>query len=313
MHHLLMAIASRPHTAALLLTILVLESAVLLACALVNRPSVQHPHSQNHHSRIHTDNKKNPESNFWIAIEQNNTLVSDRIPAIPQLDKETGTLSPGAYRNRCGDKDDVVAPCLIAVGIQPPLSNNANSNDSGDIWIEGVKNCQKLIDAGFNTFRVDNFNCYEYDKGTSNISKIIGRKKNKRRRSPSSIALERMKQHTMQSEMRHNTEKHFYHLLQQGTPPSVLRNCHFSVNVDIPAILSQDIIGIDQDTSYTPFGNGWMVRESISNALLRTKRECLDSVVLGCKLSGFNCSPGKNMLLQVNITDNHLFLHEPNK
>ena len=311
-----MAIASRPHTAALLLTILVLGSAVLFACALVNRPSVhKHPHSQHHHSRIHTDNKKNPESNFWIAIEQNNTLVSDRIPAIPQLDKETGTLPPGAYRHRCGDKDDVVAPCLIAVGIQPPLSNNANSNDSGDMWIEGVKNCQKLIDAGFNTFRVNN--CYEYDKGTSNISKIIGRKKNKRRRSPSSIALERMKQHTMQIEMRHNTEKHFYHLLQQSTPLSVLRNCHFSVNVDIPSILSRDIIGIDQDTSHTPFGNGWMVRESISNALLRTKRECLDSVVLECKLPRFNCLPlltwYNNMLLQVHITDNHLFLHESNK
>ena len=277
---------SRPLTAAtcLLITILVLESVVLVACALVNRPSVhkhKHPHSRHHDSLIHRDNKKNPESNFWIAIEQNNTLDSDRIPAIPQLDKETGTLPPGAYRNRSGDSDDVVAKCLIAIGIQPPLSN-ANSNDSEDMWIEGVQNCQKLIDAGFNTFRVNN--CYKYDKGTSNISKRIEGKKNKRRRSPSSIAIERMKQHTMQIETRHNTEKHFYHVLQQGTPPSVLRTCHFSVNVDIPSILSQDIIGIDKDTSHTPYGNGWMVRESISNALLRTKRECLDSVVLECKL-----------------------------
>ena len=91
-----------------------------------------------------------------------------------------------------------------------------------------------------------------------------------------------MKQHNLQIEMRHQAEKDFYHILQQSTPSSVLRSCHFSVTLEIPSILSVESNRMNTDTVHT-YGNGWMVREDISNALLRTKRDCLDSVVLECK------------------------------
>lgn len=210
------------------------------------------------------------ESDFWIARTQNNTsLDSCKLPAIPQLDKETGTLPPRAYY----DKDQ---NCLIAIGIKPP--SNAIRNTDGDIWREGVKNCQRLVDSGFNTFRMNDY----YEMCNNNENKK-SRYKNKQR-SPSSIAIEQMKQHDMQREMRHEVEKNFYSALQHSTPKSVLQSCHFSVLMDVPLALTSQIEG---DT--VQYGNGYLVRESISNALIRTKTDCLDSVVLRyCKDSPYH-------------------------
>mmetsp|Transcript_21729 Transcript_21729/g.47215 ORF Transcript_21729/g.47215 Transcript_21729/m.47215 type:complete len:515 (+) Transcript_21729:95-1639(+) len=255
--------------------LLIFASVVLFSFALVNR-HVKFTHWT--HGRPHpllrlqstASPQKSPESNFFSAIPQKNTTSSsDGIPAIHQLDRDAGPLPPGAYRSAdIDDGQDVIAPCLIAVGIQP----TSNANDGKDVWREGVKNSQKLIDAGFNAFRVNN--CYERHK------KIKGYDGNKRRKSPSSIAWETVQQRTLRTEIRHESETNFYQTLRQNTPSSVLRSCHFMVNLEIPSILSVDMPGVDKDMSAVPFGNGWMVRESVSNALLRTKGECLDSVIL---------------------------------
>ena len=210
------------------------------------------------------------ESNFWIARTQNNTsLDSGKLLAIPQLDKETGTLPSGAY-------DPINQNCLIAIGIQPPSIINTD----GEVWREGVKNCQRLIDSGFNTFRVNDCDESSYYNNENKKSRYQNRQ-----RSPSSIAIEQMKQYNMQREMRHEAEKNFYSALQHSTPKSVLQSCHFSVLMDVPSALSSQIEG-DTVPSY---GNGYLVRESISNALIRTKTDCLDSVVLRyCKDSPYH-------------------------
>ena len=214
---------------------------------------------------------KSSESTFWIAIDRKNqTSPSDSIPVVPQLDRETGPLPPGAYRHsNCDDGKYAIAPCRITVGIRPP----SNSDDGEDVWAEGVKNCQNFIDAGFNSFRVND--CYMKQENR--------RRRNIGRRSHLSVALEHMQRRAMKTEARHEAETNFYGKLRHGTPSSILRSCHFMVNVDIPSILSDDIRGIESEIPPVSFGNGWMVRESISSALLRTKGECLDSVVLECK------------------------------
>jgi len=190
----------------------------------------------------------------------------------PRIDREIGPLPPGAYRKiDIDDGNDVVSPCLIAVGINPP----SNANDGKDVWREGVKNSQKLIDSGFNTFRVNNSH-EKYKKKKENGSA------SRKRKSPSSIALEKMQQRTFRTEIRHQAETKFYHTLQQNTPSSVLRSCHFMVNLEVPSILSENSVtrGSEKELAPVSFGNGWMVRESVSSALLRTKGESLDSVSL---------------------------------
>ena len=144
----------------LLIIALVLTSVVHFSCglALVNPFSSQQspqPSSDLTQHQHDITPQKSSESNFWIARTHNNTsLALDSIPAIPQLDRETGPLPPGAHK--CIDDDDnlITQYCLIAVRIQPP-SDDINNNGE-DIWREGVKNCQKLIDAGLNSFKVDN-------------------------------------------------------------------------------------------------------------------------------------------------------------
>lgn len=261
--------------------LLILASVVLLSTAFTRPVHQRFRQSPLLRLQSTASPHKSPESNFWVAVTQKNaTSSSDRIPAVPQLDRETGRLPPGAYRNIDSDGgEDVTSQCLIAIGIQPP----SNANDGKEAWREGVKNCQNLIDAGFDTFRVND--CYEMKVNEN--SKRYGKNIRKaRRRSPSSIALEHMKQSTLRTQTRHQAEANFYRTLRQSTPSSILRTCHFMVNLEIPSVLSEESVipGADQETTPVSFGNGWMVRECVTNALLRTKGECLDSVVLECEL-----------------------------
>eukprot|EP00578_Thalassiosira_sp_NH16_P025839 CAMPEP_0181086678 /NCGR_PEP_ID=MMETSP1071-20121207/5874_1 /TAXON_ID=35127 /ORGANISM="Thalassiosira sp., Strain NH16" /LENGTH=489 /DNA_ID=CAMNT_0023168529 /DNA_START=62 /DNA_END=1528 /DNA_ORIENTATION=+ len=255
---------------------LILASILLHSFALVNRhvQSRHRAHRQIALLRLQSidSSQKTPESNFWFASTQKN--ATGGVPAIPQLVHETGYLPPGAYcSSGSTDSKASASPCLIAIGIQPPL--NA---DGEHVWREGVKNCQKLIDSGFNTFRVND--CH--DENEDSKSKSHTNKRSKRRKSPSSIALEQFMHDTLRTEIRHQAETKFYDTLRKSTPPSVLRSCFFMTNLEIPSILSEDtvIAGSSKDASPVPYGNGWMVRESISETLLRTKGECLDSVVL---------------------------------
>jgi hypothetical protein len=212
------------------------------------------------------------ETTFWIAIAQKNqTSSSDSIPATPHIDRETGPLPPGAYRHSSSDDGiDAIAPCRITVGITP----QSNVFAGEDVLIEGVKNCQNLIDSGFNTFRVNDCHTKLENRRRRNIA---------RRRSPLSIALEHIQQRATKTRARNEAEANFYRKLRQSTPSSVLRSCHFMVNLEIPSVLSDDFPGLENEISSVSFGNGWMVRESISSALLRTKGECLDSIVLECE------------------------------
>lgn len=212
------------------------------------------------------------ETTFWIAIAQKNqTSSSDSIPATPHIDRETGPLPPGAYRHSSSDDGiDAIAPCRITVGITP----QSNVFAGEDVLIVGVKNCQNLIDSGFNTFRVNDCHTKLENRRRRNIA---------RRRSPLSIALEHIQQRATKTRARNEAEANFYRKLRQSTPSSVLRSCHFMVNLEIPSVLSDDFPGLENEISSVSFGNGWMVRESISSALLRTKGECLDSIVLECE------------------------------
>ena len=276
-------------------SLLILTSAVLVcscSCALIS----QHRHSNSRLS-LHQSSalfvskpldskatdilsisgqEKSPESNFWVAKSQDTTDSSSKdIPAIHGLDRDGGSLPLGAYQKV---DDYVAAPCLISIGIQPP----ADKEGGKEVWREGVKNCQKIIDSGFNTFRVNN--CHSAARNRKEKKKPNGR--SRKRKSPATIALEKLQQRSMQTEARHDAETNFYHTLRQSTPSSVLRACHFKMNLEIPYILSDelDIPKADEERMPVPYGNGWMVRESVGNALLRTKGECLDSVVLECKL-----------------------------
>lgn len=270
--------------------LLVLASAVLLSSALVTH----HPHKlvhalrcTHHHSnaplRISSISSQttdhistpytaptSPESNFWAAIAGNTTLTtSNTLPAIHGLDKETGPLPPGAYRSIDGE---VAAPCHISIGVRPPP--DAKHIDD-EVWKKGVSNCQKMIESGFNTFRMNTNS--EHIKQRNNRHKTRGRP-----RSPASIALGRLQQRHLQTELRHEAETVFYRTLRRNTPASILRSCNFMVHLEIPSSLSEASAMPKRDKDLSPlvYGNGQMVRASISDALLRTRGESLDSIVL---------------------------------
>ncbi len=249
---------------------------------------------------------KSPESNFWISIPQSEKTITDeiedvtvkhgkplQIPAISHIDLETGPLPPGAYQTveHRENGRDALSRCVIGVGINPPTSILNSKRMSGkysnyghngkEVWRVGVKNTQKLIDSGFNTFRMNNCHVPMDSKG-----------KNVKRKSPSTIAMEKMRMHRLQSDYRNEAEKFFYEILRKDTPSSVLRTCNFMTYMDVPSILSVDDPHASSsfsggkrsvEESSIPYGNGWMVRESVSNALLRMKKECLDTVILECE------------------------------
>mmetsp|Transcript_14458 Transcript_14458/g.29592 ORF Transcript_14458/g.29592 Transcript_14458/m.29592 type:complete len:579 (-) Transcript_14458:1826-3562(-) len=247
---------------------------------------------------------KSPESTFWISIPQSNKktitdgsddfAVSDGqvlpIPAISKIDLETGPLPPGAYQTveQRENGRDALSKCVIGVGINPPTSILKSKRKSGDysnygqdgneVWRVGVKNTQKLIDSGFNTFRMNSCDLPTEKK-----------EKNVKRKSHSTFALEKMQKHTLRSDCRHEAEKNFYDTLRRDTPSSVLRTCNFITYLDIPSLLSVDDPFLSAtfsggkrsvQESSIPYGNGWIVRKSVSDALLRTKGECLDTIIL---------------------------------
>lgn len=260
----------RPHVARLL--IIWVSMVIHITCALISHRILSSRVAQRRfHQRSFLPQQKSSESTFWTAIAQKNeTSSSDSIPAIPEIDREAGPLPPGAYRQRanCDDARDASAPCLITVAIRPQSTSTDNTRE--DMWTEGVKNCQNLIDSGFNTFRM--IDCES--KLESRRRRTIGR------RSSLSIALEHIQQSTATTDARHEAETNFYSKLRQNTPSSILRTCYFMTNIEIPFVLSEDFPGMEDEISPVSFGNGWVMRESISSALLRTKAECLDSVVL---------------------------------
>lgn len=225
------------------------------------------------------ETNKSAESTFWLAVPDATSASlskngTSKFPAIAGLHRESGLLPPGAYKQVV--REGTMKSCLIAIGIRPPL----NTDDGNVVWEEGVRNAQKLIDSGFNTFVMTNSDTKSPRYG----------KETKRRRggSPSKhmIAIEKQRQldRFLRINSRHEAEQNFYNALQQNTPPSILRSCHFMVNLDVPSILSTEHQkGIDEDQLAVPFGNGWMVRESVGDALKRIKGETLGSVVLECK------------------------------
>jgi hypothetical protein len=235
-----------------------------------------HPRLQ---SFLHSDScpqSVSPEPNFWIARTQSNRTCSslDDIPAISRLDYETGPLPPGAYRKSYNhDSREMIAPCLVSLGIRPPTQLDAGE----EVWREGVRNCQKMVDSGFNSFRFNN--------GHQTRHKM--HKREYRNHSLLSSALARMQQLSANTELRHEAERQFYQKLKQNTPSSVLRSCHFMVNLEMPLPFSglAQIPGMENEITKLPYGNGWMLKEGVSSALLRTKSEHLDSVIFECKFS----------------------------
>lgn len=221
--------------------------------------------------------EKSPESNFWRAALQ--TPPSSSLPAIDGIDRETGPLPPGAYKkveyngDGCGSNI-----CLIGVKIRPP----ANPKQGDDIWTEGVKNCQKMIDSGFNTFSVGNA-----PGKNSNVSTTKRDRDDRIRQTKRSLdaAKKLQEQYTQWTIERHDSERQFYSKLRQNTPSSVLSSCHFTVDIEVPSILhvADPILDKNKPAPSVPYGNGWAVRKSISDSLLRVKTDCFDSVSLICK------------------------------
>ena len=217
------------------------------------------------------ETRKSAESTFWLSVPASpslsNNVDTTKLPAIAGLDKESGPLPPGAYK-QIGDRDTITS-CLLGIGIQPEVT----SDEGNEIWEEASRNCQKLIDSGFNTFIMNN-------PDTDDPMRLSKGKYNKIRLDKSDNA--------MRTKIRHEAEDNFYKLLQQNTPNSILATCHFMVNLEVPSILSteqQKYYGAGNDESAPVFGNGWMVRESVVDALKRVKGETLGSVVLECKSS----------------------------
>eukprot|EP00956_Cyclotella_meneghiniana_P024050 scaffold47933_cov68-Cyclotella_meneghiniana.AAC.16 len=220
--------------------------------------------------------QKSPESSFWRVTPQPRSPLSS-LPSIHGIERETGRLPPGAYQPNGNIDESESYMCLIGVKVRPPL----NSKQGDDIWAAGAKNAQRLIDSGFNTFNVGN----TYKTAISN-----NKTQNDRNRlTKKSIAAAKKHQdlYTAEIRQRHDSETQFYGNLRQSTPPSILRLCNFAVDINIPSVLhvSDPIMDKGRPAPNVPFGNGWAVRKTISDALLRVKSDCLDTVKLECKFT----------------------------
>lgn len=229
------------------------------------------------------ETSKSAESNFWRTVPTSPSPENgtSKLPAIAGIDRETGPLPPGAYK-QIGEKDSITS-CLIGIGIR----SQVNSDDGNEIWEEASKNCQKLIDSGFNTFIMNNPAADDLKSTSLSKKKTIRRDEIDK----AMIALEKRRKQNLvlKTKIRHESEEHFYKVLHQNTPKSVLRSCNFMFNLEVPAVLSTEqtkYSGSEEEQATTmSFGNGWMVRESVGNALKRVKMETLGSVVLECKSS----------------------------
>ena len=220
--------------------------------------------------------QKSRDSSFWRVMPQPKSPLSS-LPALHGIDRETGRLPPGAYQTNGSDDDSESHMCLIGVKIRPPT----NSKQGDDIWTAGVKNCRKMIDSGFNTFNVGN----THETTTSNNKTQDDR--NGLTKQSIAAAKKLQDLHTAEIRQRHDSETQFYKNLRQSTPPSILRLCNFAVDIEIPSVLhvSDPIQDKGRPAPSVPFGNGWAVRKTISDALLRVKSDCLDSVKLECKFA----------------------------
>ena len=227
------------------------------------------------------ETSKSAESNFWRSVPTSSTENgTSKLPAIAGIDRETGPLPPGAYK-QIGERDSITS-CLIGIGIR----SQVNSDDGNEIWEEASKNCQKLIDSGFNTFIMNNPAADDLKSTSLSKKKTIRRGETDK----AMIALEKRRKQNLvlKTKIRHESEEHFYKVLHQNTPKSVLRSCNFMFNLEVPAVLSTEqtkYSGSEEEQATMSFGNGWMVRESVGNALKRAKMETLGSVVLECKSS----------------------------
>ncbi len=229
------------------------------------------------------ETSKSAESNFWRTVPTSPSPENgtSKLPAIAGIDRETGPLPPGAYK-QIGERDSITS-CLIGIGIR----SQVNSDDGNEIWEEASKNCQKLIDSGFNTFIMNNPAADDLKSTSLSKKKTIRRDEIDK----AMIALEKRRKQNLvlKTKIRHESEEHFYKVLHQNTPKSVLRSCNFMFNLEVPAVLSTEqtkYSGSEEEQATTmSFGNGWMVRESVGNALKRVKMETLGSVVLECKSS----------------------------
>ena len=88
------------------------------------------------------ETSKSAESTFWLSVPASPSLSNtdtSKLPAITGLDKESGPLPPGAYK-QFGERDTITS-CLLGIGIQPEVT----SDDGNEIWVEASRNCQKLI------------------------------------------------------------------------------------------------------------------------------------------------------------------------
>jgi len=218
-----------------------------------------------------------PESTFWQATPQQSTS-GPSLPAIDGIDRETGPLPHSSYHTIKFDDNSESSLCLIGIKINPP--ENPSSGD--DIWTDGVKNCQNMIDSGFNTFRI----------GNSISNEILNHKKKKDnliRQTKQSLAVAKklQDQYSARTIERHEFEQQFYNKLRQNTPSSILRSCHFNVDIEVPSSLHvlDQVLDKNKPAPNIQYGDGWAVRKSISDALLRVKSGCLDTVTLECKFT----------------------------
>mmetsp|Transcript_11884 Transcript_11884/g.20190 ORF Transcript_11884/g.20190 Transcript_11884/m.20190 type:complete len:529 (-) Transcript_11884:1030-2616(-) len=224
------------------------------------------------------ETSKSAESTFWRTVPTSSSENgTSKLPAIAGIDRETGPLPPGAYK-QIGERDTITS-CLLGIGIRSQASND----DGNEVWKEASKNCQKLVDAGFNTFIMNNPAADDLKSAKVSTQKTIQRGRGKTEKLMIALEKQRLQNLVLRTKIRHEAEENFYKVLHQNTPKSVLRSCNFMVNLEVPAILSteqQKNSGVDEEQPTQSFGNGWMVRESVGNALKRVKEESLGSVVL---------------------------------
>lgn len=249
------------------------------------------------------ETRKSAESTFWRTVPTSSSPSENgtsKLPAVAGIDRENGPLPPGAYK-QIGERDSITS-CLLGIGIR----SQVNSDDGNEIWEEASKNCQKLIDSGFNTFVMNNPAADDLKRLPLSKKKTIRRGETNKAR----IRLEKQRKQNLvlKTKIRHEAEENFYKVLHLNTPKSVLRSCNFMVNLEVPAVLSTEhtkYSGIDEEQATMSFGNGWMVRESVGNALKRVKGETLGSVVLECKSSTAWCRLQHCMNL---VSDNLLLI-----
>jgi len=191
-----------------------------------------------------------------------------------------GPLPYNAYRTTsdyCNTLEyEAKRNCLltVAVDVNPFVFGEEGTGASASAssmnpQVDAVRAMQSFIDAGFTSFQIAPPPPPPFDFSSSSSP---NKRRNKQEQN-------KTKQQHQQRILKNYSEKYIYRSLLKETPRSVLDKCRLSISLlnVVPDDDDVDEKGKDR-YNYVPFGNGLVVRESISDSLLRMGCDSIDCV-----------------------------------